>query len=105
MDGVNFLVECTHPSTEPIHRSMIVDPTGTVVARSEYRRAGIVSAVIDLDADRPPRWLRVYDPHKPGGYLPEYQPTQMPRMASDLRETILASRRPALYSPLAPQAK
>jgi predicted amidohydrolase len=105
MDGVNFLVECTHPTTEPIHRSMIVDPTGTIVAQSEYRRAGIVSAVVDLDADRPPRWLRVYDPHKPGGYLPEYQPTQMPRMASDLRETILASRRPALYAPLAPQGK
>lgn len=105
MDGVNFLVECTHPSSEPIHRSMIVDPTGAVIARSEYRRAGIVSAVVDLDADRPPRWLRVYDPHKPGGYLPEYQPTQMPRMANDLRETILASRRPALYTPLTPQAK
>lgn len=105
MDGVNFLVECTHPSSEPIHRSMIVDPTGAVIARSEYRRAGIVSAVIDLDADRPPRWLRVYDPHKPGGYLPEYQPTQMPRMANDLRETILASRRPTLYAPLAPKAK
>ncbi len=105
MDGVNFLVECTHPSTEAIHRSMIVDPTGTVVARSEYRRAGIVSAVIDLDAARPPRWLRVYDPHKPAGYLPEYQPTQMPRVANDLRDTILASRRPELYTPLAPQPR
>lgn len=105
MDGVNFLVECTHPSTESIHRSMIVDPTGTVIARSEYRRAGIVSAVIDLDSDRPPRWLRVYDPHKPAGYLPEYQPTQMPRVANDLRETILASRRPNLYTALAPKPK
>ena len=56
MDGGYFLVECTHPTTEPIHRSTIVDPTGTVIARSEYRKAGIVSAVIDLDADRPPRW-------------------------------------------------
>ena len=102
MDGVSFLVECTHPTTEAIHRSMIVDPTGTVVARSEYRKAGIVSAVIELDADRPLRYQRVYDPHKPGGYLPEYQPTQMPRSSNDLRETILACRRPALYGPLAP---
>jgi len=102
MDGVSFLVESTHPTTEHVHRSMIVDPTGTVIARSEYRKAGIVSAVIDLDADRPLRYHRVYDPHKPGGYLPEYQPTQMPRSSNDLRETILASRRPALYGPLAP---
>jgi len=102
MDGGYFLVECTHPTTEPIHRSMIVDPTGTVIAQSEYRKAGLVSAVIDLDADRPPRFLRVYDPHKPGGYLPEYQPTEMPRSRPDLREAILSSRRPALYGPLAP---
>jgi predicted amidohydrolase len=103
MDGVYFLVESTHPSTEVIHRSMIVDPTGAVVARSEYRRAGIVSAVIDLDADRPLRYLRIYDPHKPGGYLPEYQPTEMPRSANDLREAILAARRPSLYAVLAPK--
>ncbi len=102
MDGVHFLVESTHPSTEAIHRSMIVDPTGTIVAQSAYRRPGIVSAVIDLDADRPLRYLRVYDPHKPGGCLPEYQPTQMPRSANDLREAILASRRPALYTALVP---
>jgi len=104
MDGVNFLVECTHPSTEAIHRSMIVDPTGAVIARAEYRKAGLVSAVVDLDADRPLRYLRVFDPHKPAGYLPEYQPTQMPRSANDLREAILKSRRPELYGPLAPQA-
>jgi len=103
MDGGNFLVECTHPSTEAVHRSLIVDPAGAVIARSEYRKPGLVSAVIDLDADRPLRFLRVYDPHTPGGYLPEYQPTQMPRSANDLRETILASRRPELYGPLAPQ--
>lgn len=103
MDGVNFLVECTHPSTEAIHRSMIVDPTGAVIARGEYGKAGLVSAVVDLDADRPLRYLRVYDPHKPGGYLPEYQPTAMPRAANDLREAILQSRRPELYGPLAPQ--
>jgi predicted amidohydrolase len=102
MDGVSFLVESTHPTTEHLHRSTIVDPTGTVIARSEYRKAGIVSAVVDLDADRPLRYHRVYDPHKPGGYLPEYQPTQMPRSTNDLRETILSCRRPALYGPLAP---
>ncbi len=58
---------------------------------------------MDLDADRPLRYLRVDDPYKPVGYLPEYQPTQMPRSANDLREAILQSRRPELYGALAPQ--
>lgn len=102
MDGANFLVECTHHCTENIHRSMIVDPAGAVVARSEYNQPGLVSAVIDLD-NVPKRYLRVYDPHVPAGYLPQYQPTQMPRTADDLREAILSSRRPELYGPLALQ--
>jgi len=103
IDGGFFLVEATHPSTEARHRSVIVDPAGAIVASSEYRKAGIVSAVIDLDADRPQRYLRESDPHTPGGYLPEYQPTQMPRAKNDLREAILASRRPELYKVLAPK--
>ena len=103
IDGGFFLVEATHPSTEARHRSVIVDPAGAVVASSEYRKAGIVSAVIDLDADRPPRYLRESDPHTPGGYLPEYQPTRMPRARNDLREAILTSRRPELYKDLAPK--
>jgi len=61
MDGGFFLVESTHPSTEARHRSIIVDPAGAIVASSEYRKAGIVSAVIDLDNDRPQRYLREYD--------------------------------------------
>jgi predicted amidohydrolase len=104
MDGLNFLVEATHPCTEARHRSLIVDPSGAVVARSEYGQASVVSAVIDLD-NRPQRYLRVYDPYEPHGYLPQYQPTQMPRAKDDLRETILASRRPELYGPLAPAKK
>jgi predicted amidohydrolase len=102
MDGVNFLVECTHLTTETTHRSMIVDPTGMAVAQSEYRGPGLLSAMVDLDGQRPLRYLRVYDPHTPGGYLPEYQPAQMPRLGNDLRETILRSRRPGLYQALAP---
>jgi hypothetical protein len=43
MDGGMFVVECTHPSTEVRHRSMIVEPTGVVVARSEYRQDGVLS--------------------------------------------------------------
>ena len=97
MDYGLFIVECTHPSSEVAHRSMIVEPTGQVVARSEYRTASVLSAIIDLDKDRPLRYLRKYTPHKPGGYLPEYQPDQMPASANDLRETILSQRRPSLY--------
>ncbi len=102
MDGLNFLVECTHHCTENMHRSMIVDPAGAVVARSEYNRPGIVSAIIDLD-NVPKRYLRVYDSHTPAGYLPQYQPTQMPRTADDLRQSVLSSRRPMLYKPLTPK--
>jgi predicted amidohydrolase len=101
MDAQLFLVECTHPSSEVRHRSMIVEPTGVVVARSEYRQQSLVSAVIDLDHDRPQRYVREYTPHTPGGYLPEYQPDQMPKATNDLREVILAQRRPELYGVLA----
>jgi hypothetical protein len=44
MDGGMFVVECTHPSTEVRHRSMIIEPTGVVVARSEYRQDSVLSA-------------------------------------------------------------
>jgi len=104
MDAGFFLVEVTHPSSEVRHRSLIADPTGVVVARSEYRTPRIVSAVIDLDNDRPLRYIRDYQPHTPGGYLPEYQPDRMPAAANDLRETILRQRRPELYGVLSPEA-
>jgi len=105
MDAQLFLVECTHPSSEVRHRSLIVEPTGVVVARSEYQQSSLVSAVIDLDQDRPRRYLREYTPHTPAGYLPEYQPDQMPKAANDLREVILAQRRPELYGVLAVEPK
>ncbi len=105
MDTGLFLVECTHPSTEVRHRSLIVEPTGVVVARSEYREASVFSAVVDLDHDRPLRYVRQYKPHTPAGYLPEYQPDRMPEAVNDLRDVILMQRRPELYGVLAPQAK
>jgi len=105
MDTGMFLVESTHPTTEVAHRSLIVEPTGVVVARSEYRAASVFTAVVDLDNDRPLRYIRRYTPHKPAGYLPEYQPDEMPASANDLRETILAQRRPELYRVLAPAGK
>jgi predicted amidohydrolase len=101
MDTGTFLVECTHHCSEVRHRSMIVDPTGVVVARSEYNKPSLVTAVVDLDTDRPLRYIRRYKPHKPGGYLPEFQPDQMPESANDLREVILQQRRPELYGVLA----
>jgi hypothetical protein len=101
MDGLYYLAESTHPSTEAMHRSLVIDPAGAVIARSEYRKPSLVTAVIDLDAGRPLRYLRVYDPHKPEGYLPEYPPARMPRSADDLLPTILQARRPSLYRVLA----
>ena len=102
MDAGLFLVEVTHPSTEVRHRSLIIEPTGAIVAGSTYRQSSIVSAVVDLDHDRPLRYIREYQPHPAGGYLPEYQPDRMPASANDLRDTILRQRRPALYGILAP---
>ena len=73
------------------------------VARTEYRSNGLVSAVIDLDNDRPRRFVRNWTPHEPKGYLPEYQDTEVPEMVNDLRETLLRQRRPELYQVLAPK--
>jgi predicted amidohydrolase len=101
MDAQMFRVEATHSSSEVLHRSHVVEPTGIVVAQSQYMSNGLVSAVIDLDNDRPRRFTRQWRPHQPGGYLPQYQFTEMPQMENDLKETILKQRRPELYQVLA----
>ena len=102
MDTGMFLVEATHPATEVRHRSLIIEPTGVVVRRSRYRVPDVFCQEVDLDHDRPLRYVRRYKPHEPKGYLPEYQPTRLPEAANDLRETILRQRRPELYQVLAP---
>jgi hypothetical protein len=103
MDAQMFHVQATHSGTEVMHRSLIVEPTGVPVARTEYRSKGLVSAVIDLDNDRPLRYVRNWTPHEPKGYLPQYQPTELPEMRNDLKITILRQRRPELYQVLAPK--
>ncbi|MBM4090955.1 MAG: carbon-nitrogen hydrolase family protein [Planctomycetes bacterium] len=103
MDGQFFRVEATHATSEVQHRSHVVEPTGTIVAQSQYMSNGLVSAVIDLDNDRPRRFTRQWRAHEPAGYLPEYQFTQLPRMENDLQRMILAQRRPELYQVFAPQ--
>ena len=102
MDAGAFLVEATHSGSEARHRSIIADPAGAIVASSPYMRSGLVSAVVDLDNDRPRRYIREWTPHEPKGYLPEYQPTEFPAVANDLQDTIRAQRRPELYEVLAP---
>jgi len=102
MDAGAFLVEATHAGTEARHRSIIADPAGAIVAASALNRPGLVSAVVDLDHDRPRRYIREWTPHEPRGYLPEYQPTEFPAVANDLQDTIRAQRRPELYGVLAP---
>ena len=105
MDAQMFHVQATHSGTEVLHRSQIIEPTGIPVARTEYRSNGIVSAVIDLDNDRPLRYVRSWTPHEPGGYLPEYQDTEVPEVRNDLKMTILQQRRPELYGVLAPKTE
>jgi predicted amidohydrolase len=58
MDAQMFRVEATHSSSEVLHRSHVVEPTGILVAQSQYMSNGLVSAVIDLDNDRPRRFTR-----------------------------------------------
>ncbi len=105
MDAGAFLVEATHSGTEARHRSLIADPAGAIVAASALNRPGLVSAVVDLDHDRPRRYIREWTPHEPGGYLPQYQPTEFPAVANDLQDTIRRQRRPELYQVLAPAAE
>lgn len=99
MLGGLFLVEVTHPSTEPMHNSKIIDPTGAVVAQSGYRTAGWCLATLDLDNHRPRRYAREWTPRKVAGYLPEYQTDRVPKETNDLFDVIRAQRRPALYKP------
>ncbi len=105
MDAQFLRVECTHCTSEPQHRSAIVEPTGIPVAQSEYLGNGIVTAVVDLDRQRPRRYSREWTERKPGGYLPEYQDTRTPKEYNDLRETIIKQRRPELYGALWPEPK
>jgi len=105
MDAQLFHVQATHASQETMHRSLVIEPTGVPVARTEYRSQGLVTAVLDLDHDRPQRFVRNWKPHEPAGYLPEYQDTEVPEMVNDLKETLLRQRRPELYQVLAPTAE
>ena len=102
MDAGVFFVECNSASSETLHRSVIIEPTGAILASGHHARNSIVSAVVDLDNDRPKRYIREWTPYEPHGYLPQFQPTELPRVANDLRETILRQRRPELYGVLAP---
>ena len=70
------------------------------MASSRYLAPGLVTAEIDLDNDRPRRYVRNWTEHRPGGYLPEYQSTEVPEVRNDLKETILRQRRPELYQAL-----
>ncbi len=101
MDAQMFRVEATHATSEVQHRSHVVEPTGAIAAQSQYMSKGLVSAVIDLDNDRPRRFTREWRQHEPAGYLPQYQFTELPQMENDLKETILKQRRPDLYQVLA----
>lgn len=94
MDQQFFLVEATHVSTDAMHASMIVEPTGAVVARSSYGAPGLVSAVIHLDRDRPRRYRRE-------GFTDEGRSMPVVEEGNDLRRVVLSRRRPELYRVLA----
>ncbi len=103
MDAGVFFVECNTAASEALHRSVIIEPTGAILASGHHARDSIVSVVVDLDNDRPKRYIREWTPREPAGYLPQYQHDEVPAVANDLRETILLQRRPELYSVLSPE--
>jgi len=106
MDGGFFLLETTHPSSAARHRSRIIDPCGVVIARSAHHRAGLVTAEVDLDRDRPLRAIRKWRPAPPIPFEdhPSWPtvsyPDELPETANDLQETIRRQRRPELYGAL-----
>lgn len=100
MNGGFFHVEATHASTEPLHQSRIIAPDGAIPAQASFNRPGIVSAVIDLDHDRPRRYAREWTPRDVGGYLPEFQADRVPKAYDDLYDVIRQQRRPELYRPI-----
>jgi predicted amidohydrolase len=103
MDTCMFHVESTHRQSEYVHRSQIVDPAGMPLAQMRYQKYGdLVTTTIDLDNDRPKRYIRQWTAYTPAGYLEQYQPDYMPSYANDLADTIRSQRRPSLYSELAP---
>ena len=74
----------------------------TIIARRSLYSFGICASWY---SSRSPSGLfsrhsREWTEHKPGGYLPEYQDTQMPKETNDLRATIIRQRRPELYGAL-----
>jgi predicted amidohydrolase len=95
-DNGLWLASITHAQSESAHRSFICDPTGVIVARSEYWRNGLTTAVIDLD-NVPARFGRETVKVAVEGYLPEYQTANLPKRHNDWRSVLLGMRRPALY--------
>ncbi len=103
LDTQMFQIQSTHLQTEFVHRSFVVEPTGIPIVQNRYSRRGdIVSAVIDLDNDRPKRFVRQYTQRGPGGYMPRYKPDFVPGMQNDLADVIRQQRRPELYISLWP---
>jgi hypothetical protein len=74
------------------------------MARGEYWRNGVLTAVIDLD-NTPYRFTHGMEDVQLGGYLPEYQSPRHPIRKRDLREALFEGRRPELYGALTPARK
>ena len=101
-----FEIQSTQQTSEFVHRSFILEPTGIPTVQTRYSRRGdVVSAVIDLDNDRPKRFVRQDGKRRVGGYLPEYKPDYVPAMLNDLADVLRQQRRPELYSFLQSEAK
>ena len=97
---------------QSMNRSFVIDPWGCTVAASLNRTVpsqvgggdplwddeeAIITCVLDLDR-RPAYFEWPADVKAAGPYPDGYQQNRRPVVAGDLRETIIANRRPQLYS-------
>jgi predicted amidohydrolase len=98
IDNCVVMAAAHFPMSDISQRSYVIDPYGYPLAASGYWSEGIVTTEVDLDAGR--TWFAQSD--KPGtagrkGYLAGYYPKTVPQQRTDLREVLLAGRRPELY--------
>lgn len=79
-----FVVMSNFPTSQVVHRSNVIDPTGETVFASFYNKEGIYSFEVDLEAVRSKPYYLLED-----GIV---------RRRSDFRQRMMDARRPELYS-------
>jgi predicted amidohydrolase len=92
-------VACAHWNTsDAAHRSVIVDPYGTIVAASQFQREGVIHADVPFDDARVYYAGRKPEQPTPGSReIPSYYTGDLPEQRHGWREMLFPRRRPELY--------